>query len=296
MIQWHTIRVRTGLIVAAMTAIAPVITSAQTMERAAETAVQVNTNSTGDENSTDKDRSSSPEREEFRHPLQRVVQPDPGSKIEVGIERLIEVESQRRFNELRSKRLDDRAETINWWLGFMTVALGFFAIVAVVGGYLGFNSFRELKIETKERVDKLLDEIEAKRLKADKLLQGMTAESVVDDPVRASRTVKDVRENPEASLIDKAIAAAVSLQQQGKREEAIKKWSSIAHLAEEDNKGLAARAWFSIGYLLGEKSPEEAISAYDQVIRLDPDNPVTYYNRGNVKGPAGSAPGSHRRL
>ena len=76
----------------------------------------------------------------------------------------------------------------------------------------------------------------------------MTARgAAAKNPAEANQAVKRMsRENPEASLTDKAIADAVSLQQQGKRDDAIEKWRALAHIAEGSDNDLAARAWFSL--------------------------------------------------
>ena len=90
-------------------------------------------------------------------------------------------------------------------------------------------------------------------------------------------------------LIDRAIADAISLQQEHKLDEAIEKWRGIAKIAEETDNDLAARAWFSIGYLLsGQGKHKEAIDAYYEAIRLRPDASANAYNnRGVAKSKLG---------
>ena len=119
----------------------------------------------------------------------------------------------------------------------------------------------------------------------DEIIQSMKAETVADDPEGAKQVAVNVGENPRASLIDKAIVQAIFSQQQGNREEAIEKWRAVAHIAEESDNDLAARAWFSVGYLL--KDPADRISAYDRAIVLDPALSGTYANRGAVKAALG---------
>ena len=115
----------------------------------------------------------------------------------------------------------------------------------------------------------------------------MTAEVAAKNPAEANQAVKDARENPEASLTDKAIADAVSLQQQGKRDDAIEKWRAIAHVVEGSDNDLAARAWFSVGYLIKDEDPEDALADYAEAIRLKPDYAEAYNNRGAVKDALG---------
>ena len=202
----------------------------------------------------------------------------------------VEAENQRIINELRSELLDDRADYIDRWLIAVTIVLAFF-------GILGFKRFREIEAEARKSVEA------AKRYEADakdhaeriEALQGnavadvqrirdlMTAEVAAQNPAEANQAVKDARENPEASLTDKAIADAVSLQQQGRNKEAIDKWQVIANLAEGTDNDLAARALFSVGYLLQGEDLKRSISAYNEAILLKPDLYEAYNNRGNVK-------------
>ena len=76
----------------------------------------------------------------------------------------------------------------------------------------------------------------------------MDANFTAENPTVATRTIANIRDNPDASLVEKAIADAMSLQQQGKQEDAIGKWRAIAEITEEIDNALAASAWFSIGF------------------------------------------------
>lgn len=98
------------------------------------------------------------------------------------------------------------------------------------------------------------------------------------------KVVRKVERNSSASFLDKAIAHAYRCQEDERIDEALQKWRAIANYAEGDNNHLAARAWFSIGYLHNEEGRgEEALSAYDKAIHLDKDYVVAYYNRGRTK-------------
>ena len=121
--------------------------------------------------------------------------------------------------------------------------------------------------------------------KTNEILRRLNAETVAYDPEEAKQAADNVGENPLASLIDKAIAQAVFLQQQGKRDEAIEKWRAVAHITEGIDNDFAARAWFSVGYLL--ENPEESISAYDRTISLKSDSFGAYNNRGTEKAALG---------
>ena len=233
-----------------------------------------------------------------------------------------DVEKQRCFNELRRERLDYWAKTINWWLAVVAIFLTFFAIGVAVAGYMGFGQFQELKEEAKEIENRAIESVEnaeraveetkryveetkryveeiksyldeAKKMTKD--IREMNAQIVADAPENAKQVVASVREDPTASLVDQAVARAVSLQQQGKREEAIEKWRAVAHVAEAIDNDRSAGAWFSVGYLLQIESEEEAdelkleeaIGAYDKAIRLKSDYAEAYNDRGNAKDALG---------
>ena len=188
----------------------------------------------------------------------------------------VKVEIQHHVNELRREQLDEHEKYIDYWLSAVAIVLAFFGIVVVVAGYIGFRRFREIETEAKGYVE----EIKKHRDEADKIRQDMTAQTVVDDPEKAKQVVANVGENPTASPIDRTVARALSLQQQGKKNEAIEKWRAVAHVSEEGDNDQAARAWFSVGYLFGKENPEDCLLANNEAIRLKPDYANAYNNRG----------------
>ena len=211
-------------------------------------AAVANASPTSDENSTDTDTSVKPV------PLAK-------SSIPAAVE-----------NELRRELLDDRAAYIDRWLSVIAIVLTVFSIVAVVLGYIGFKRFREIETDARnstvvaaehaQDAKRVVKEIEKTRDKADEIVRGMTAETAAGNPEEAKQAVLSVRENPRASLVDEAIANAISLQQQGKRDDAIERWRAVAHIAERSDDALAATAWFSVGYLIQDKNPEDALADY----------------------------------
>ena len=280
MIQLFITGVRVGLIAATMTATLSMIAFAQTTASTIETMptatreVVASDSLKHDKKDTERDTS---------------VQTDPPVGPAISVSENVEI--QHRFNELRRELLDDRASYINRWLDVIAIVLAFFGIVAVVVGYIGFRRFREIETEAKdsaktaaehvEDAKRLVDEIKSIRDESAEILQGMNAEDVVEASEEAKQAAANVAENPAASLIDKAIAQAVFLQQQDKRDEAIEKWRAVAHIAEGIDNDQAARAWFSVGYLI--ENPEDSIAAYNQAIRLKPDYVAAYNNRGLAK-------------
>ena len=137
-----------------------------------------------------------------------------------------------------------------------------------------------------EEAKRLIGEIREIHSEARERLAELTAEGASQKPQEAARTVASVQRDPTASVIDRAHAEAVLLQQQGKIEEAIEKWRSIANIVGEEDRRLQARAWFSIGYLRseGEKADlEGAIDAYTKAIDLAPAYALAHNNRGGAK-------------
>lgn len=172
-----------------------------------------------------------------------------------------DVETERRFNELRrellddrEKTIDDRAEMIDLWLVVIAIVLTFFGIA--------------IPIITYNRLNKLAEsEKEARRY------------------VKEIETIRDKVE------IDRMISEAFSLQQRNRTGEAIEKWRFIANIKEETSGELTANAWFNIGYLLSPKNVkgediEGAVAAYNKAIKLNLSGPNlywAYYNLGNAK-------------
>ena len=241
--------------------------------------------------------------------------PEPNKN---GMDAATEVEMQRGFNELRSEFLDKSSKVVEWWLAGMAILLTVFSILAAVVGYVSFEKISQNTEEAKKARDDVLEEAkkarddvleEAKKARDDisrqmeevkalvmeiKLtrdvarehLEKLNAESVNTNPGEAARAAVSVRGDPATPPIDRAIAVAVLLQRQGKIEEAIEQWRSVATVAGEENPPLQARAWFSIGYLrsVGEGIDlGAAIDAYTKAIELDPTLADAYNNRGTAK-------------
>ena len=206
---------------------------------------------------------------------------------------LADTEIDRRFNELRRELLDDRAKTIDWWLAATAIFLTLLGVSAAILGYFGFKRLDRIEGEARENMElskkhakeaqHYLEQTKAHRDKADSLVKGISAEDAGTNPDKAREVVENVQQNPESSPIDRAVAAALSLQQQIRIDDAIEKWRAIALIAEESDNELAARAWFSVGYLIQRKDkhdPSAAIDAYNKTLHLDPFNVAAYYNRG----------------
>ena len=79
---------------------------------------------------------------------------------------------------------------------------------------LQHNNYKNLDDELAELMK--VEEIKTRRDEADSLVKGMNAEVVGDDPDKASEVVENVQQNPDSSPIDRAVAAALSLQRQNR--------------------------------------------------------------------------------
>ena len=278
MIRLLTSGTRIVLVAAAMAAVVSTVASAQTSEPATES------EPAADDNARPVEAASGPE-------ANTSVETNPPSRSMIPSE--VEAENQRLINELRSELLDDRADYIDRWLIAVTIVLAFF-------GILGFRRFREIEAEARKSVEaakryeadakdhaERIEALQGKAVADVQRIRNLTSEAAALDPTKANLTIKDIFENPRASLTDKVIADALDLQQQGRNKEAIEKWQIIASIAEGTDNGLAARALFSVGYLLQERDLKSSISAYTEAIRLKPDYAEAYNNRGNVKAALG---------
>ena len=149
-----------------------------------------------DEQSTDADAST---------PSEPTAKPAiPGS---------VEAELQRRFNDRQREILDYRENSINRWLAIIAIVFTVFGIAVPIVGVWGFKEFEEIKTQAQSYIK----EIKQYRDEAENLTQDINAKIVADNPTKAKQVIEDVRENPKASPTDKAIAKAVSLQEQKKK-------------------------------------------------------------------------------
>ena len=217
------------------------------------------------------------------------------SKV-LGVDRTAEDLIQHKFNELRREHLDYRANSINWWLRVVGIVLTIFALVIPFVGYFAYQRFENLESQAEEHVNEAekyantageyLKKIRVHETTAGEILSKLTSEDA-DKPEtteKVRKAIEEIEQNPKSSLEDKVRAKAYGLQGLGKITEAIERWQSIADFAKGTDKGVAADAWFSIGYLYQKDSEDKkALSAYDKAILLKPDYAKAYNNRGVLK-------------
>ena len=182
-----------------------------------------------------------------------------------------EVEIKRRFNELRSELLDDRSDTVEWWLAATAIFVTLFGVGAVLLGYLAYSRFREIETEARDSAKTVRQAAEQATRDAAKVKEkrqqfeeeyaspaprpsflSRVAES--DEIEEIGRGVEAVQSNP---LLDKVIADAYDLRRQGRVQEAIEKVRAFANIMEGVDDHVAASAWFFVGYLLQEEGRED---------------------------------------
>ena len=223
-----------------------------------------------------------------------------------GVDAVSDIENQRQINDLRSEYLDDRANSLNQWLVIIGLVLAFFAVaipvVTGIAAYVAYTQFQRIESEAQEHLNEAkgyaseaaqyLEDIKAQK----EIAEGVVSELTSGDITKLvqSRTsevspeveslLRTIQRDPGSSIIDKAIVEAFRLQQEGKVDDAIENWSSIANISEGIDNDIAAAAFFARGTIkstLGRH--EEAISDLNEAIRLRPNYTEAYFTRGIVK-------------
>ena len=122
-------------------------------------------------------------------------------------------------------------EDARWWLSATGIFLTLIGVAVAILSYFSFKRRDRIGSKARENMEasekhaeeaqRYVEEIKAYRDEADSLIKRMNAEILNDDPDKASEVVENVQQNPDSSPIDRAVAAALSLQQQNRIEEAI---------------------------------------------------------------------------
>ena len=222
-----------------------------------------------------------------------------------------DIENQRQINDLRSEYLDDRADSLNQWLVVIGLVLAFFAVaipvVTGIAAYIAYTQFQSIESEAQESLKEAkqyaseaaiyLKEIKDQKKIAEKVVSELSSGDITklvqpgtsEVPPEARGLLQTIQRDPGASVIDKAIVEAFRLQQEGKTDDAIKKWDSIANISEGIDNDIAAAAFFARGTIkeatLGRH--EEAISDLNEAIRLKPNYAEAYLIRGLSKNNLG---------
>lgn len=101
---------------------------------------------------------------------------------------------------------------------------------------------------------------------------------------RVEKVVKNVERNPKASFVEKTMADAYRLQQNGRIDEARQKWRALADYAERKDDTLAKRAGVSIGYLLSEGGITHASQSNAPNLKPDDTEADVYRGLGKYAG------------
>ena len=183
-----------------------------------------------------------------------------------------DVERDQRFNELRRELLAGRTKLVDWWLTAIAIFLTVLGVIAVFAGYISFRRFREIETEARQNVkaskqhaeeaQSLVEEIRAELDKAKsqrrRLDQLVASASSAGAPRKAAEAAGSVQTLPADSPINRDVTDARALEREGKIQEAIEKWRSIANMADGTDNDLAARAWLSVADLLRAGGREDA--------------------------------------
>lgn len=219
------------------------------------------------------------------------------------VDAVSDVESQRQLNDLRREYLDGRLDTVNQWLVVIGLVLAFFAVaipvVTGIAAYVAYTQFQRIESEAQEHLDEAkryaneaaqyLKDIEAQKKIAEQVVSELTSQDITkfvqsgksEASPEVESLLQTIQRDPGTSVIDKAIVEAVRLPQEGKTDEAIKQWSSIANISEGIDNDIAAAAFFARGTIknsLGRH--KEAISDANEAIRLKPNYVEAYFLRG----------------
>ena len=242
-----------------------------------------------------------------KHPVDDEADvPDSDSSVDA----ISDMENQRQLDEFRREYLDDRSDSINQWLVVIGLVLAFFAVAIPIGtgiaAYFAYTQFQRIESEAQEHLNEAkgyaneaaqyLKDIKAQKQIAEEVVSELTGEDISrlvqsgasEASLEVGNLLRKIQQDPGASVTDKAIADALRLMQEGKIDDAIKKWGSVANISEGVDNDIAAAAFLARGVAkisLGKL--DEAILDYDAAIRLNPNFVDAYSIRGIINNRLG---------
>ena len=200
------------------------------------------------------------------------------------------VELQRQLDELKRELRDTRTNTINWWLAVNGFILTFFGIVVVIGGFVGFTRFQQIENEARSILVEargILGQIGQTKRAGDQLMAELKRdrELLVGDEVAKSEPSQETIQEAQRETAGSSPNAeaynyrGIVKRNQGLPSEAITDYDQAIKLRPDYPEAYNNRgvAKAKLGLFF------EAITDYDQAIKLRPDYPEAYNNRGNVK-------------
>ena len=211
---------------------------------------------------------------------------------------------QQRLNDFRIQFTEEQSTSTNRLLFILCIALLLFIIlipiVVAITGYLVYNEIEDVRKSTlvyvknaeqeaikagnhTKQAEEYLKEIEKYHTQLGGIIGEFTSKDFTN-PNKVdiiNNSIQELKNNPEFSKEEKAIIEAYKLQNNGNLEQAIEKWRLIANTASNENSELVSRAFFSIGYLHSlQDEKDQALSAYDEAIKLDPNFVDVFTSRG----------------
>ncbi|MCG9127529.1 tetratricopeptide repeat protein [Candidatus Poribacteria bacterium] len=211
---------------------------------------------------------------------------------------------QQRLNDFKSNFSETQSNSTNKLLFILCIALLLFIIlipiIVGVAGYIVYNEFDDVKKsalayvknaeqeaikaeDQSKKAEEYLREIEKYQRKLGVIIGELTSKDFTNSTKTEiiDNSLQDIQNNPEFSREEKAILEAYKLQSKGNISEAIDKWRFIANTVIGVNSDMVSRAFFSIGYLHSlQDEHDQALSALDEAIKLNPNFIDAYTSRG----------------
>ena len=200
------------------------------------------------------------------------------------------VELQRQLDELKRELRDTRTNTINWWLAVNGFILTFFGIVVVIGGFVGFTRFQQIENEARSILVEargILGQIGQTKRAGDQLMAELKRDRELlggDEVAKSEPSQETIQEAQRETAGSSPNAEAYNYRgivkrNQGLPSEAITDYDQAIKLKPNFPEAYNNRgvAKEKLGLFF------EALVDYDQAIKLRPDYPEAYNNRGNVK-------------
>jgi len=195
---------------------------------------------------------------------------------------MVEVEIERRFNDLRTDVLATQASAVQWWMWTMAMVLTLFAIAVPVLGVLGFNRFREIERDTRQSAEAVARAAASTRRYATELeavRSNLLEHGGKKVPVPVVPGAFSAERDPMACLTRGSARADI-----GQHEEAIVEYDEAIRLSG----GIDGVAYHNRGAsCLSLGRYEEAIADYDAAIRVDAMDAAAYAMRGFAKAELG---------
>ena len=226
-------------------------------------------------------------------------------------EAAINVEIDRRFNELRSKILDDKSTRLDRWLIVVIIFLtvfGLFQHTKIKNYTKKFIRYDEKFIRYDEELQDYKREAKSSVAIINKYKEdvvenatgnqgrGNISTEEVDTSKEHSSKAKKHTDDSEPPLPEDANTNTEPFKQGGTIKKEIEQWQTVAKEKEISDPEVAADAWFFVGFLFQFEDPttsnqlsnQNAFDAYTNALRINPNHVKSYFNRGNVNANLGN--------